>query len=125
MKRTITERKIWNQIALYFSFNVINILILGISIYKEWIIIQIIVIPSIILLQVALVYQGYKLGWEYRKFANESNQVHSHQNERARNRKVDGISKEMTRRASQSASNKLDMGNSDDALGLNDGEKVE
>ena len=43
-----------------------------------------------------------------------SNQVHSHQDERARSRKVDIISNEITDHASQSKSNKRDMGNPDD-----------
>ncbi len=49
-----------------------------------------------------------------KKDANVSNQVHSHQDERARSRKVDIISNEITDHASQSKSNKRDMGNPDD-----------
>ncbi len=67
MKRTIIEKRIWNKLALYFFLNTLNLLILGISIYKEFIILQVIIIPTIILMQVALIYQGYKLGWEYKR----------------------------------------------------------
>jgi len=67
MKKTIIEKKIWNKLVFYFFLNIINLLTLGISIYKEIIILQVIIIPIIILMQIALVYQGYKLGWEYKR----------------------------------------------------------
>jgi len=122
MKRTIIEKKIWNKLVFYFFLNTINLLILGISIYKEIIILQVIIIPIIILMQIALVYQGYKLGWEYKRLQMNEEDTQPNSYEKGKEllhellkdnpKELNSQQDEMAMYcASQSKSNKRDMGN--------------
>lgn len=71
MKRTINEIKAWRNLFVFYIINLISFTTYSIAVRKDNIILGALMLGPYISSLFFLIYNGYSLGWEYKRLQQE------------------------------------------------------